>query len=87
MLVIEAAACSIAVALTAGQLHRLANGLTGRGRRNTVRPSTAAGEHVHLTGTPDALTVTHRESSLTIPAGPDAALGRALRELEHSREA
>lgn len=81
-LVVELDEWSVACALTTGQLHRLTNGLAGRGRRNTVRPVTAADEQVHLTGTPETLTVEFREHAVQIPAGPRRSLSWALRDLE-----
>jgi hypothetical protein len=81
-LVVELDAWSVACRLTSGQLHRLTNGLAGRGRRNTVRPVTADDEQVHLSGEPETLTVEFRDHAVQIPAGPRRSLSWALRDLE-----
>lgn len=81
-LVVECDDWAVHCALTTGQLHRLTNGLAGRGRRNTIRPTTATDEHVHLTGTPETLTVEFGDHIVVIPAGPRRSFSWALRELE-----
>lgn len=81
-LVVELEGWSVHCALTTGQLHRLTNGLAGRGRRNTIRPVTASEEHVHLTGTPEVLTVEFGDHAIDIPAGPRRSFSWALRALE-----
>lgn len=82
-LLVELAEWSAACRLTSGQLHRLTNGLAGRGRRGSVRPLALDGEHhVYLTGTPETLTVTLGEQTAIIPAGPRRGLSKALRAFE-----
>lgn len=82
-LLVELATWSAACHLTSGQLHRLTNGLAGRGRRGSVRPLALDGEqHVYLTGTPETLTITVGAQMATIPAGPRRGLSKALRAFE-----
>jgi hypothetical protein len=81
-MVVELADWSVGFTLTSGQLHRLTNGLAGRGRRNTVRPLSVDEEHVYLTGTPTTLTVQSGDRVVEIAAGPKRGLSRALRALE-----
>lgn len=82
-LVVELQQWSVGCHLTSGQLHRLTNGLAGRGRRNAIRPYSVDGEeHVYLTGTPETLTVGFGEQLVTIPAGPRRGLSKALRAFE-----
>ncbi|MDO9352520.1 MAG: hypothetical protein Q7T55_02430 [Solirubrobacteraceae bacterium] len=74
---------SVAAHLSSGQLHRLTNGLAGRGTRNAVRPfSVDDTEHVHLSGSPTTLVVEFGDRVVEIPAGPKRGLSKALRALE-----
>ena len=82
MLVVETAGWSVGFHLTNGQLHRLTNGLAGRGLRNAIRPLSVDGDHVHVSGSPELLTVEYRDHVVTIPAGPKRGLSKALRELK-----
>lgn len=81
-MVVEQGDFTIAFVLTSGQLHRLTNGLAGRGLRNTIRPISVDDEPVQLTGSPTLLEVTVGERLIEIPAGPKRALSKALRALE-----
>lgn len=84
LLVIEQGDWSVAAPLTSGQLHRLTNAVGGRGTRNSVRPLSVDGEHVHLTGSPELLIVETGDRRVEIPAGPRRALSKALRAFEAS---
>ncbi len=75
---------SVGFHLTSGQLHRLTNGLAGRGRRNAIRPLSVDDDHVHVTGTPERLTVEYGDRIVTIPAGPKRGLSKALRAFEQN---
>lgn len=86
-MIVQTSGWSVGFHLTSGQLHRLANGLTGRGRRNTIRPSSLDEEFVHVGGTPEQLTVAYREHTVTIPAGPARGLGKAIRAFEQQQSA
>lgn len=81
-LVVEQGDWSVAVPLTSGQLHRLTNGLAGRGTRNAIRPLSVDEQYVRLAGSPTTLTVEAPDRTVEIPAGPRRYLSKALRALE-----
>lgn len=84
MMVVATAGWSVGFHLTSGQLHRLTNGLAGRGRRHAIRPLSVDGDHVYVAGTPERLTVEYRDQLVTIPAGPRRGLSKALRAFEQN---
>lgn len=81
-LVVEQGTWSVAVPLTSGQLHRLTNGLAGRGTRNAIRPLSVDEQYVRLAGSPTTLTVEAPDRTVEIPAGPRRFLSKTLRALE-----